>query len=113
VHRSVRTQRPADDVGDGHRDTVEPVQDVELSADEAVLANRITAIDTELDALLQREETVLASGLHGGAIGGWAAHEAEDALDQKKAALLAERADLAKRLKSSVRDDRDRGQPIT
>lgn len=76
--------------------------EVRLSPDATATADRIRAIDRELDELETLQVRRVAWGMRGGRVGGWFAHEAEDAGDERKQQLLAERAELVARLKTEV-----------
>lgn len=72
-----------------------------LTGEQAVLASRIKTIDRDLDDLEHRTIEMVEVGIRGGSAGG-VLQIAEDEVDEKKARLLAERADLAQQLKTSV-----------
>jgi hypothetical protein len=74
-----------------------PSDDVVLSADAAAVANEIKALDTQLTEIEERTKRVLGLGMMGGR---FPAHQAEDLLDEKRDALLRQRAELVARLKA-------------
>lgn len=79
------------------------MDEVELTGDEAAAANRIRAIDAELDALERRTRESVILGLHGyGAA--MMTNIAQTAADEQQASLLAERADLVTKLQHEVAD---------
>lgn len=71
--------------------------DVTLSAEAAAVANRITDLDAEIAAIEERTRRVLGLGMMGGR---FPSHQAEDRLDERRDALLQERAGLVARLKA-------------
>jgi hypothetical protein len=80
------------------------MDEVRLTADEAVLASRIRTIDRDLDILEQHTLDMVKAGMRGGGAGGAGLLKmAEDRAGQQRAQLLAERADLVARLQRSVR----------
>jgi hypothetical protein len=79
------------------------VDEVTLTAEQAVLASRIRTIDRDLDDLQTRTLDMVKAGLRGGgAAGAGVLKMAEDRADERKAGPLAERADLVRQLKKSI-----------
>ena len=74
-----------------------------LTGEQAVLASRIRTIDRDLDALEKQTLDMVKAGMRGGgAAGAGILKMAEEKADEKKARLLAERADLVQQLKKSI-----------
>lgn len=71
-------------------------EDVTLSADAAAVANQIKDLDAQITDIEERTERVLGLGMMGGR---FPAHQAEDRMDEKREALLRQRAQLVARLK--------------
>ena len=76
------------------------MDEVEITGDEAVLINRITTIDRDVDAIQKHTIELVEAGTRGGA--GGILRIAEDRADEHVARLQAERADLVRQLKQST-----------
>ena len=82
--------------------------EVELTGDEAAAANRITAIDAELDAVERRARESVVLGLHGSGAA-MMTNLVQTSADERHAALLAERAEVVERLRREVGDTEAQG----
>ena len=81
---------------------------MQFSADEARIANRIRAVDRELDEIERQARESVENGLKGGGTGiaALTSDRVQRAADRRHAELLEERSGLAAELKAQVEGNR-------